>query len=498
MSVSGMPDSSYNKFGLLEVEIDYEKTDPCWHISSSGSNVFHGRYPSANTFIEKLRLEQRACLGRKVKKEEDLRLAIRQRVLYEYEKNRKEHLAKFTAQITGYKIDFPADKKESETIIACQLKSCTHVHNGHNLYIFMYSRYSTVFRILSEGAASQKIPNLLNFCSSSSVASTLNPQITNKFIPTSSLETEACNLPVLSCAEKATSDISVIPPAVITTTIQSFAIDTVFSGIFFLWYLKLASCSSFCISPASEQRSDITEHNNVSNAIQEQVTFTASVSSSISLNSRSNLLPEPQIIEEKYTELEKENANSLKIGDKLIDESPPNTVSVIQSPDCSTCEKNEQCFAQAFSNHAHYHQFFEQEIAFTKAFRMNTLNISIPTKNLLTRTIKEKISITTKKFATTGDVAKIVRFFGDLVSGFTVLGFGDKVVNLKDDCIAQNWAVIHIIGTYLELLSMDMSLLKVIAAILSSLASFSDVFAKLLYGELFIVSSLLSINHDKW
>lgn len=70
-------------------------------------------------------------------------------------------------------------------------------------------------------------------------------------------------------------------------------------------------------------------------------------------------------------------------------------------------------------------------------------------QNELKCTIKEKISVSTKKFAKQNDIAQIVRFFNNLLNGLTVYGFNDKMINLKDDELARNWAMVHIIDTYL-------------------------------------------------
>lgn len=57
--------------------------------------------------------------------------------------------------------------------------------------------------------------------------------------------------------------------------------------------------------------------------------------------------------------------------------------------------------------------------------------------------------MSTKKFAKESDIAQIVRFFSSLLNGLTVYGFNDKMINLKDDELARNWAMVHIIDTYL-------------------------------------------------
>ncbi|EJW74127.1 hypothetical protein WUBG_14965, partial [Wuchereria bancrofti] len=48
-----------------------------------------------------------------------------------------------------------------------------------------------------------------------------------------------------------------------------------------------------------------------------------------------------------------------------------------------------------------------------------------------------------------------------------------------------------------DLIPQDISLLKVVAAVLSSLTLSSIAFSKLLYGKLFIASPLLAVNHNE-
>ncbi|VDN24242.1 unnamed protein product [Gongylonema pulchrum] len=88
------------------------------------------------------------------------------------------------------------------------------------------------------------------------------------------------------------------------------------------------------------------------------------------------------------------------------------------------------------------------EVAFAKDFMAKL--VSVP--NLLKRTIKEKIMITSKKFAKPNDIAQVVRFFNNLLTGLTVYGFDDKMINLKDDDVAINWAMALIIDTYVVIL----------------------------------------------
>ncbi|VDN44421.1 unnamed protein product [Gongylonema pulchrum] len=60
--------------------------------------------------------------------------------------------------------------------------------------------------------------------------------------------------------------------------------------------------------------------------------------------------------------------------------------------------------------------------------------------------------ITSKKFAKPNDIAQVVRFFSNLLTGLTVYGFDDKMINLKDDDVAINWAMALIIDTYVVIL----------------------------------------------
>uniref|UniRef100_A0A915AWT7 GLE1 RNA export mediator n=1 Tax=Parascaris univalens TaxID=6257 RepID=A0A915AWT7_PARUN len=140
-------------------------------------------------------------------------------------------------------------------------------------------------------------------------------------------------------------------------------------------------------------------------------------------------------------------------------------------------------------------------IAFKEKFEADIHSFNSSAHNTLRGdlkyTINEKTAVWTKRYAKENEIDRAVQFFSDLLSGITVFGFNDKRINLKDDSAARNWAIAHILNAYINLVVQDATLVNVVAAVLSRVASRWEEFTLFLFGKLCASSLLLSMEFEK-
>ncbi|VDK76067.1 unnamed protein product [Litomosoides sigmodontis] len=477
-----------NHFGISEEELEYDENDPSWCITSPGANVLQGSYESAKPFIEKIRRQQCAYLEEKVEERRELRQAIRERVLHDFDEKLKQHMAKFQPRPRErlvLELFLAQQKKELEESFwkrlgkryvpesECVLGPLANI-SGSELSHNSVSKPALLAESISTALKSQ-LPTEPSVSVSSTAA--VIDKMTSNMYPTSSLAAATSPMPTIREVPSIGSRITSFHVPTAPTSPLSYSTPIIQQQ------LNISPSFVFCPQKSSTPTSVSSETLKSGHAT---LTRTDSVSSCRSSASRSTSWPLQQIVEEQSLSNDARTTATAS-GDKSTAESLPKleslTVSSTASNDTDIKTPN--------------HQIYGCEIAFARTFMANTADINDTIKNELKCTIKEKISVSTKKFAKRSDIDQIVSFFSNLLNGLTVHGFNDKMVNLKDDGLARNWAMVHIIDTYMGLVSQDISLLRVVAAILSLLASSSITFSKLLYGKLFIASSLLAVNHNQ-
>ncbi|KAK6113553.1 hypothetical protein QQG55_52115 [Brugia pahangi] len=439
-----------NHFGISEEELDYDENDPSWFDTSPGANIFCGRYESAKPFVKKLHHQQRVFLEEKLEERRELRQAIRERVSHDFDEKLKQHMAKFQPKPRERLIldlFLSQQKKELEESFRERLNANHDPESKSNL-----------------GA----LKDSSTFISHHSVSKSAVPVESTSIKSKSWLPTEASTL-VYSSKSTAVIDIGTSYMSSTSSSVTVANLAPTFNAIpAVVNRINPKTTSSFpayvtsaCATPKIQQQSSA---------------------------SRSTSWPLQQIVEEQPQSNEASTIVAAKQNESItqsLSKVKSLTVSSGTSDDSNTKSPN------------HSHQIYGYEIAFARAFMANLADVPDSVKNELKCTIKEKISISTKKFAKRNDIAQIVRFFNNLLNGLTVYGFNGKIINLKDDGLARDWAMVHIIDTYLDLIPQDISLLKVVAAVLSSLTLSSIAFSKLLYGKLFIASPLLAVNHNE-
>nr|CDP90840.1 Bm7792 [Brugia malayi] len=480
-----------NHFGISEEELDYDENDPSWFDTSPGANIFYGRYESAKPFVKKLHHQQRVFLEEKLEERRELRQAIRERVLHDFDEKLKQHMAKFQPKPRERLIldlFLSQQKKELEESFRERLNANHDPESKSNL-----------------GA----LKDSSTFISHHSVSKPAVPVESTSIKSKSRLPTEASTL-VYSSKSTAVIDIGTSYMSSTSSSVTVANLALTFNAIpAVVNRINPKTTSSFpayvtsaCATPKIQQQSDnsaafvfcpqktstpIFSSETLKNG-HATLTRTDSISSCRSSASRSTSWPLQQIVEEQPQSSEASTIVAAKQNESItqsLSKVKSLAVSSGTSDDSNTKSPN------------HSHQIYGYEIAFARAFMANLADIPDSVKNELKCTIKEKISISTKKFAKRNDIAQIVRFFNNLLNGLTVYGFNGKMINLKDDELARDWAMVHIIDTYLDLIPQDISLLKVVAAVLSSLTLSSIAFSKLLYGKLFIASPLLAVNHNE-
>uniref|UniRef100_A0A1I8EYM2 Nucleoporin GLE1 n=1 Tax=Wuchereria bancrofti TaxID=6293 RepID=A0A1I8EYM2_WUCBA len=508
-----------NHFGISEEELDYDENDPSWFDTSPGANVFYDRYESAKPFVEKLQRQQRVFLEEKLEERRELRQAIRERVSHNFDERLKQHMAKFQPK--------PRERLILDLFLSQQKKELEESFR---------ERLNT-----SHDPESKSILGALkdssSFISHHSVSKPAVPVESTSIKSKSRLPTDASTSVYFSKStaviDIGTSDMSSTSSSVTVTNLipTLSAVPSVVNRITPKTTSSFpAYVTSACATPKIQQHSDNSAAfvfcpQKASTPISSSETFksghaaltrTDSISSRRSSASRSTSWPLQQIAEEQREFFEAPNCFidpgilTLEFWNDLI------LFCSAQSNEASTivAAKQNDSITQSLSkvksltvssgtfddlntkSPNHSHQIYGHEIAFARTFMVNVADVPDSIKNELKCTIKEKISVSTKKFAKRNDIAQIVRFFNNLLNGLTVYGFNDKMINLKDDELARDWAMVHIIDTYLDLIPQDISLLKVVAAVLSSLTLSSIAFSKLLYGKLFIASPLLACILD--
>ncbi|VDM10284.1 unnamed protein product [Wuchereria bancrofti] len=488
-----------NHFGISEEELDYDENDPSWFDTSPGANVFYDRYESAKPFVEKLQRQQRVFLEEKLEERRELRQAIRERVSHNFDERLKQHMAKFQPK--------PRERLILDLFLSQQKKELEESFR---------ERLNT-----SHDPESKSILGALkdssSFISHHSVSKPAVPVESTSIKSKSRLPTDASTSVYFSKStaviDIGTSDMSSISSSVTVTNLipTLSAVPSVVNRITPKTTSSFpAYVTSACATPKIQQHSDNSAAfvfcpQKASTPISSSETFksghaaltrTDSISSRRSSASRSTSWPLQQIAEEQREFFEaptQSNEASTIVAAKQND-SITQSLSKVKSLTVSSGTFDD--LNTKSPNHSH--QIYGHEIAFARTFMVNVADVPDSIKNELKCTIKEKISVSTKKFAKRNDIAQIVRFFNNLLNGLTVYGFNDKMINLKDDELARDWAMVHIIDTYLDLIPQDISLLKVVAAVLSSLTLSSIAFSKLLYGKLFIASPLLAVNHNEW
>lgn len=448
-----------NHFGISEEELEYDENDPSWWDTSPGMNALSGRYDSAKPFIERLQREEMAYLEKMVEERRARREIIRQEVFRDFSEKLKQHMAKLRP-------------KPQPPLILEKIMSAREQQVPTTKVLSKYDDSETETGI-------HRFSDEINLPPPSSAVKSIvsKEDIPVVDIPAASTSTET----------SLTLDQAAVPKTTaIAASTHSMVTHKQESGISFPCSLSL-------------QQSSTLESMKIGHAA---LTRTDSISSSRTVASRNSSWPLQQIVEEGRGEVSHGTGSIIRGG-------PEARASSGVHPDSNEDAKGDGSTASSalikeksediseIRKQSRHLSLYDEEIAFTKDFVAKTVALSDPIKNELKCTIKEKVSVSSKKFAKKSDIALIVRFFSSLLSGLTVYGFNDKMINLKDDEVAVNWAMAHIIDTYLNLIPQDISLLKVIVAVLSSLASTSSTFAKLLRGKLFIASPLLAVSHNE-
>uniref|UniRef100_A0A915Q1L4 Nucleoporin GLE1 n=1 Tax=Setaria digitata TaxID=48799 RepID=A0A915Q1L4_9BILA len=486
-----------NHFGISEEELEYDENDPSWCITSPGANVLHGRYESAKPFIEKIQRQERAFLEEKLEERRELRQIIREKVSHEFDKKLKQHMAEFQpkpCEPLVLELFLSQQKRELEESFRKRLGetylpesksvagSLTSVENSVPNYSTSktdlldesapFTSESQLRTETSDSDSSFSFKRPPNTSSASATNMLMSPSVT---VATRSLTVSTFGSPIFD-------RLSGLPTHIASTLPSSSYVAPI---------IQKQSDISLTLPSSSEKASHLTVFfpPETSKSGHATLTRTNSVSSCRSSASRSTSGPLQQIVEEeqskflfsKFSVLNQTNTVIEAKHNESMAYSTPKMSFITEPNKSSSVVSSGASDTRSFEDPSYQHKIYASEIAFAK--------------NELKCTIKEKISVSTKKFAKPNDITQIVGFFSNLLSGLTVYGFNDKMINLKDDELARNWAMIHIIDTYLDLVPQDISLLKVIAAVLSSLALSSVTFSKLLYGKLFIASPLLAVNH---
>ncbi|MFH4973587.1 hypothetical protein AB6A40_000296 [Gnathostoma spinigerum] len=142
--------------------------------------------------------------------------------------------------------------------------------------------------------------------------------------------------------------------------------------------------------------------------------------------------------------------------------------------------------------------FLQKSLAFARNCESEILDFDQSSKNVLRadlkRTIKDRISVSTKKLASQSDLDTVSHFFKDLLAGETVTGFNEIKLCLKDKGIPIKWAMGHIINTYLRTVEDDAGLIIIVARFLAKMLEIIPGFGDLLVGKLCSSSSLLILD----
>ncbi|OZC11728.1 hypothetical protein X798_00908 [Onchocerca flexuosa] len=485
-----------NHFGISEEELDYDENDPSWLITSPGANVLHGNYESAKPFIEKIQQQQRAFLEEKLEERRELRRKIREKVSRDFDEKLKQHMAKFQPKPQEpliLELFLTQQKKELEESFRKKLGK-SYVPESESVLGPLANISNSIpddsmFKpaVLIESTSKSLLP----IEASTSVCFTkpsaiIDTSISNMFSASSSVTVANLTSTVPSICDRMIPKIITSFPAHVTSTSpsSSYAVPKIQQQF------DILSTSAFC--PQKSSTLAFVSSLETLKGGHAVLTRTDSISSCRSSGSRSTSWSLQQIVEKEQSIPH----DSSIIAAANRNESMTQSVSKIESNNSPVVRNGTSNDANVNSVN-HCHEIYEHEINFARTFMANIANISDSVKNELKRTIKEKISVSTKKFAEENDIARIVRFFNNLLNGLTVYGFNDKMINLKNDKLARDWAMAHIIDTYLDLIPQDISLLKVVTAVLSSLTSSSTTFSKLLFGKLFIASPLLAVNHNE-
>ncbi|VDK83971.1 unnamed protein product [Onchocerca ochengi] len=484
-----------NHFGISEEELDYDENDPSWLITSPGANVLHGKYESAKPFIEKIQQQQREFLEKKLEERRELRQKIRERVSRDFDEKLKQHMAKFQPKPQEpliLELFLTQQKKELGESFRKKLGK-SYVSESESVLdplanISNSIPGDSIFKpaVLIESTSKSHLPTEASTSVCFTKSTIIDTSTSNMFSASSSVTVANLTSTVPSLCDRMTPKIITSFPAHVTSTSPSPSYAT--SKI--QQQSDILSTSAFC--PQKSSTLAFLSSLETLKGGHAVLTRTDSISSCRSSGSRSTSWSLQQIVEEEQSKLH----DSSIVAATKRNESMTQSVSKVESNNSPAVRSGTSDDANINSAN-HRHQIYEHEINFARTFMANIVNISDSVKNELKRTIKEKISVSTKKFADKNDIARIVCFFNNLINGLTVYGFNDKMVNLKSDKLARDWAMVHIIDTYLDLIPQDISLLKVVTAVLSSLTLSSITFSKLLFGKLFITSPLLAVNHNE-
>ncbi|MCP9261417.1 hypothetical protein DINM_004785 [Dirofilaria immitis] len=467
-----------NHFGISDEELEYDENDPSWFITSPNSNVLHGKYESAKPFIEKIQSQQRAFLEEKLEERRELRQSIRERVSRNFDEKLRQHMAKFQPRNKAKLIEMLQDKEQRSAIEKLMEEEEIKDFSKEDIKRLIekgFSTHETDKKALEENDKSY-VPKSKSAVSPDVISKSAATQPTF-IISKSQLSVEesasvsfARNSyqPLSATTNISASNIFSASPLV-TVAILNSTMSSIFDRDSTSKVITSTSPSSSYITPEVQQQSVIFSTSALPPQKNNTLTF-VSTSETSKVDTR--------CLQERIRFL---HANHQLQGvlrglcNKLSrrisgNESMTRFVSTEESNN-SAIVKNGISDDANIKNASQYHQIYENELNFARTFMANMANIPDSVKNELKCTIKEKISVSTKKFAKPSDIAQIVRFFNNLLNGMTISGFNDK-----------------------DLVPQDISLLKVVTSVLSSLALSSITFSKLLFGKLFIASPLLSLE----
>ncbi|VDM58262.1 unnamed protein product [Angiostrongylus costaricensis] len=115
---------------------------------------------------------------------------------------------------------------------------------------------------------------------------------------------------------------------------------------------------------------------------------------------------------------------------------------------------------------------------------------------LTKRTVVEKVTVESKKTASTQEIYAVSGFLCKLLTGQPVAGYGNKVIQLTDSDLVW-YGMIVTIESYTGVVERDPSLAVIISRILVMISCTVPNFESVLLGKLLSASHLLTLNEEK-
>ncbi|GMT23861.1 hypothetical protein PFISCL1PPCAC_15158, partial [Pristionchus fissidentatus] len=144
--------------------------------------------------------------------------------------------------------------------------------------------------------------------------------------------------------------------------------------------------------------------------------------------------------------------------------------------------------------------YYSEEMMELKSFlddaRMFESRSGITTRSLIKRSILEKVTVTSKRHATTEEIYSTSDFFSRLLSMEEVQGFNKETFRLREK-MSVHYAMTLVVEHYLGLLERDSSLADTICSVLYSVSTHCRSFAIFLSTSLLSKSAFLDMDKSK-